>query len=52
MRYVSDTIVVMNAGRIVEQGTAQEVFDNPSDAYTAKLLGAAPSLLQRTVDVG
>jgi peptide/nickel transport system ATP-binding protein len=52
VRYVSDTIVVMNAGRIVEQGTAQEVFDNPSDAYTAKLLGAAPSLLQRTVDVG
>ncbi|QSE42062.1 ABC transporter ATP-binding protein [Rhodococcus erythropolis] len=51
VRYVSDTIVVMNAGRIVEQGTAQEVFDNPSDAYTAKLLGAAPSLLQRTVDV-
>ena len=52
VRYVSDTIVVMNAGRIVEQGPAQEVFDNPSDAYTAKLLGAAPSLLQRTVDVG
>ena len=52
VRYVSDTIVVMNAGRIVEQGTAQEVFDSPSDAYTAKLLGAAPSLLQRTVDVG
>ena len=35
VRYVSDTIVVMNAGRIVEQGTAQEVFDSPSDAYTA-----------------
>jgi peptide/nickel transport system ATP-binding protein len=50
VRYVSDSIVVMNAGRIVEQGTAREVFDNPSDAYTAKLLGAAPSLLQRTVD--
>ena len=35
--------VVMYFGRIVEQGTAARVFDNPSDAYTAKLLGAAPA---------
>ncbi|KRC51805.1 ABC transporter [Leifsonia sp. Root227] len=45
VRYVSDRIVVMYYGRIVEEGTAASVFDNPSDDYTRKLLGAAPSLL-------
>lgn len=45
VRYVSDRIVVMYYGKIVEQGTAAEVFDNPSDAYTRTLLGAAPTLL-------
>lgn len=45
VRYISDTICVMNGGVCVERGSAAEVFDNPKDAYTRKLLGAAPSLL-------
>lgn len=45
VRYISDRIIVMNGGRAVEEGTAQEVFDNPKDDYTRLLLGAAPSLL-------
>ncbi|GAA3343107.1 ATP-binding cassette domain-containing protein [Curtobacterium pusillum] len=45
VRYVSDRIVVMYYGRIVEEGTAASVFDAPSDDYTRKLLGAAPTLL-------
>ncbi|WP_166985745.1 ABC transporter ATP-binding protein [Canibacter zhoujuaniae] len=45
VRYVSDRIVVMNAGKIVESGEAQALLANPRDAYTKKLLGAAPSLL-------
>ena len=45
VHYLSDRIIVMNKGRAVEQGTAQEVFDNPRDSYTKLLLGAAPSLL-------
>ena len=45
VRYVSDRICVMYFGKIVEQGTAAQVFDNPSNDYTKKLLGAAPSLL-------
>jgi len=45
VRYVSDRIAVMNAGRIVEEGSAEQVFDHPSNEYTRKLLGAAPSLL-------
>ncbi|MFP5313453.1 MAG: ABC transporter ATP-binding protein, partial [Actinomycetes bacterium] len=32
-------------GEIVEEGPAAQVFDNPRNDYTRKLLGAAPSLL-------
>ncbi len=45
VRYISDRIIVMNGGRAVEEGTAEEVFNNPKDDYTRLLLGAAPSLL-------
>ena len=45
VRYISDRIIVMNAGVAVENGTAEEVFSNPKDEYTKLLLGAAPSLL-------
>lgn len=45
VRYISDRIVVMNGGRAVEEGTAEQVFNNPKDEYTRLLLGAAPSLL-------
>ena len=45
VRYISDRIIVMNAGQAVEQGTAAEVFNRPKDDYTRLLLGAAPSLL-------
>ena len=43
--YISDRIVVMNAGQAVERGTSEEVFAHPKDDYTRLLLGAAPSLL-------
>lgn len=45
VRYISDSIIVMNKGKAVERGTAAEVFNNPKDDYTRLLLGAAPSLL-------
>lgn len=45
IRYVSDEIVVMYGGKIVERGTATQVFENPQDPYTKQLLDAAPSLL-------
>lgn len=45
VRYISDRIIVMNAGQAVECGTSEEVFSNPKDDYTKLLLGAAPSLL-------
>ncbi|MDQ2782037.1 ATP-binding cassette domain-containing protein [Lapillicoccus sp.] len=45
VRHVSDRIVVMNAGRIVEEGPTEQVFQSPRDAYTRTLLQAAPTLL-------
>ena len=42
---VSDRIVVMNGGQIVESGSADEVFDTPTQEYTRVLINAAPSLL-------
>lgn len=53
VRYVSDRIAVMNAGRVVEEGPADELFFHPKDPYTKTLLGAAPSLLHpKGVDLG
>ncbi len=37
-------IVVMSGGRVVEQGPARRILDDPEDAYTRRLLASAPSL--------
>ncbi|MDB9813567.1 dipeptide ABC transporter ATP-binding protein [Gammaproteobacteria bacterium] len=39
----SDTITVMQEGRVVEQGITSEVFSNPQHEYTQKLINAEPS---------
>jgi ABC-type oligopeptide transport system ATPase subunit len=44
VRYLADRIAVMFAGRIVEQGEAEEVFSNPRHEYTRQLLDAIPRM--------
>jgi len=44
VRAVTDRVLVMQAGKIVESGATDEVFRNPRHAYTQSLLAAAPSL--------
>ena len=42
VRYLADRVVVMYLGRIVEQGTTDEVFGPPYHPYTEALLSAVP----------
>jgi oligopeptide transport system ATP-binding protein len=42
VRHISDQIAVMNEGKIVEQGSADQVCERPTDPYTKKLLAAVP----------
>jgi peptide/nickel transport system ATP-binding protein len=42
VRLLCDRVIVMRAGRIVEQGTSDEVLGDPRDAYTRELLEAIP----------
>ncbi|MDO8106874.1 ABC transporter ATP-binding protein [Isoptericola sp. b441] len=39
---MADRIVVMQNGRIVEQGTRDEILRNPRDPYTQRLIAAVP----------
>ncbi len=42
VRSMSDRIAVMNRGKLVEIGPAEEVYTNPQDDYTKALLSAVP----------
>ncbi len=44
VRTVTDKVMVMKAGEIVEQGETETVFTNPQHEYTQTLISAAPKL--------
>ncbi len=42
-----DRVVVMYAGRVVEEGPVRGIFNNPSHPYTEALIGSVPKLEER-----
>lgn len=44
VRYMSDRIGVMCNGKIIEEGTSGDIFENPQHSYTKLLLASLPTL--------
>ena len=44
VEHISDEVLVMTEGKIVEQATAREIYESPQHEYTRKLLDAVPKL--------
>ncbi len=44
IHYISDRIMVMNKGKIIESGIADEIMFSPKENYTIQLLDAAPNM--------
>ena len=43
VKFMSDRILVMNRGEIVEQGTAESIYREPKEEYTQKLIASIPT---------
>lgn len=43
VEHISDNVLVMNRGKIVEQAPAEQIYANPQHEYTRKLLAAVPN---------
>ncbi|MFX1298143.1 MAG: ABC transporter ATP-binding protein [Promethearchaeota archaeon] len=46
-QYISDRVLVMKEGKIVEKGITKEVFLHPTHPYTKNLLASVPSLYRK-----
>jgi peptide/nickel transport system ATP-binding protein len=42
VRYISDRIIVMEKGKIIEEGSAEDIWFSPKNEYTKKLISAIP----------
>lgn len=42
VKFISDRIAVMNAGKIIELGSAQEIYESPKNDYTRRLIESIP----------
>jgi len=42
VKFMADHIVVMKAGEIVEQGSGEDIYANPKNPYTQKLISSIP----------
>jgi peptide/nickel transport system ATP-binding protein len=45
VRYMSDRMIVMNKGSIVEEGLAEDIYRHPRSAYTQNLIASIPKIV-------
>ncbi|MEP4769541.1 MAG: ABC transporter ATP-binding protein [Roseibium sp.] len=50
VRALSDTVMVMQHGKVVESGLTEDIFQSPQNAYTQELIGAAMFTQQQMMD--
>ncbi|SFQ07897.1 peptide/nickel transport system ATP-binding protein [Bradyrhizobium sp. Ghvi] len=46
VRHISDRVIVMRRGRVVDSGATEEIFRNPQSEYTKSLITAMPRLVR------
>jgi peptide/nickel transport system ATP-binding protein len=51
VKYISDEVMVMNEGAIIEMADSDEIYRNPRQDYTRKLLASIPKGLQRAKEL-
>ena len=51
VKYISDEIMVMNEGSIVEVADSDEIYRAPREEYTRKLLSSIPKGLEHAADL-
>jgi peptide/nickel transport system ATP-binding protein len=44
VRFLSDRLLIMQKGRIVESGDADEIYENPQQEYTKQLINSIPKM--------
>ncbi|MEX2380010.1 MAG: hypothetical protein WD530_04670 [Vicingaceae bacterium] len=44
MKYMSDRMIVMQNGKIVESGLADDVYNHPKEVYTQELIDSIPKI--------
>lgn len=50
IRHICDDVGIMYKGRLVEQGTTKDIFENPQHIYTKRLVSAIPDINPRNRD--
>jgi len=51
VKYISDEVMVMNDGAIVEMAGSDEIYRNPRQEYTRKLLSSIPKGIERAAEL-
>ncbi len=46
VKFISDDILVMEQGKIVERGTSDEIYNNPVHSYTKQLIASIPTIYE------